>query len=199
MEPTARTSRPTAALAALGGLAALTLHAPPAQAQNLSFTDCSVTARRNATLAVAWLQNSLHRIDAQMGENNLMDWPGNSRRKFRDKLRKRLRIRCISSRRRCRPRNGGVLQGRVVPILHQRRIALCVNNFDKSSRGDELADFIMVVAHEVGHLVRFNSHRRKCSDRYYRPRFSQSVGLAARHAALGTPYSASSYAGQCPS
>jgi hypothetical protein len=185
--------------AALGSLAALALALPTvAQAQNLSFTDCSATARRNATLAVVWLQNSLHRLDAEMGENNLMDWPGNSRSKFRRKLRKRLRIRCISSRRRCEARGGFALQGRVVPVLHQRRIALCVNNFDKSSRGAELADFIMVIAHEVGHLVRFNSHRRKCSDRYYRPRFSQSVGLAAKHAALGTDYSASTYASKCP-
>lgn len=186
--------------ATLGCLAALALSLPAAAgAQDLSFTDCSVTARRNATLAVVWLQNSLHRVDAQMGENNLEDWPGNSRSRFRSKLRKRLRIRCISSRRRCEARNGRFLRGRVVPILHQRRIALCVNNFDKSSRGRELADFIMVIAHEVGHLVRFNGHRRTCSDRYYRPRFSQSVGLAAKHAALGTTYSASTYASECPS
>jgi hypothetical protein len=98
-----------------------------------------------------------------MGKNGLMDWPGGSRSKFAKKLRSRLKIRCIDSKSKCDPTGKKTLRGRVVPILAQRRIALCTNNIASTSSKtgeSEIALYIGVLAHEVAHLVRVNSHRK---------------------------------------
>ena len=122
-----------------------------------------------------------------------MDWPGNSRSKFAAKLEKTLKFKCIDDRNAC---NQG-LAGRVFPVLHHRRIAICSNTIadlasDTSGapfNANQKAWYALVVAHEVGHHVRWNVHRTNCRKLYRTPRFSTSVGLAAFHGYLGTPYS----------
>lgn len=166
----------------------------PAFAGKLRIKKCSAAEKASIRHAHAWLKKNVRNIDRQMGRNGLMDWPGKSRKKFIKKLNKRLKVVCINDRMKCRKarKNGTILMGRTVPILHQRRVALCANSFTSQ------ADYVSTLAHEIGHLIRLNVHRTNCVKRYRHPRFAQSLGLAAFHAYNGVDYNAADYIRYCP-
>ncbi len=161
----------------------------PAVAGKLRIKDCSANERASIVDAYAWLRNNVSKIDRQMGRNGLMDWPGKSRKKFMKKLKKDQKIVCINEKRKCQRAK---MMARSIPILHQKRIALCANLFS------EQADYVSALAHEIGHLIRVNVHRTHCVRLYQRPRFSQSLGLAAFHAFEGTDYNSADYTKYCP-
>ena len=148
----------------------------------------------------------MDKIDRKMGRNGLMSWPGKSRNKFVNKLDKKLKIRCRDAdSKMCTPKEVGdnvfrTRRGRVIPILHQRRIDLCLKNIADSGKDeDEDAAYLAsIIAHEIAHLVRLNAHRTKCVNKYSKPRFSQSVGLAVYHAAMETTFRSSDYTSRCP-
>ena len=152
--------------------------------KNLEVKDCSSSAAKKIDAAVTWLRDNITKVDQKMGKNNLMDWPGKSRKKFLRKLDKKLKFVCRDERNVCTKKKW---VGHVVPILHQKRVALCTNLLSSQ------ADYVRVIAHEISHLVRLNKHRRKCEDKYKKPRFSQSLGMAASHAYKGTNYNSASY------
>lgn len=153
---------------------------------------CTSSEKTTITNALQWLIDNIGKVDKKMGKNGLKDWPGRSKKKFTKKLEKKLKFACVSERRRCqKSKDGSILRGRVVPILHQRRVTLCTNHLS----GD--AEYVSVIAHEIAHLVRLNKHRRKCKKKYEKPRFSQSVGLAAFHAYEGTAYESADYTKYC--
>lgn len=157
------------------------------------FKNCSLSEKSSIKNAVGWLKNNHNKIDSKMGKNKLMKWPGKSHKKFKKKLKKTLKFSCISEKKRCNKakKNGATLGGRTVPVLHQKRIALCTNNLSSN------AWYTAVIAHEIAHLIRINSHRKKCKDKYTKPRFSQSVGLAVYHAYTNTTYKSSDYTKNC--
>ena len=156
--------------------------AGPVLLSNITTKDCSDTTSQRISKSVAWLQNNMSAIDATMrGSNILMFWPDNSRENFEDKLQKDLKFVCINQKNKCNS-----LWGRTVPVLHQKRVALCTDSIDDSAghsaaRMDQL--YIQVIAHEIGHLVRLNGHAGDCS-------FSYAVGFAAEYGFRGIPYSA---------
>jgi hypothetical protein len=147
---------------------------------NIDVENCSDAASQRISSAVAWLQDNLPAIDATMSQSNvLMDWPGNSRKNFEDKLHKDLKFECINQKNKCER-----LWGRTVPILHQQRVALCTDSIDEAAGTDPLdrdALYIHVISHEIGHFVRLNGHASNCS-------FSDAVGFAAEYAFRGIPY-----------
>lgn len=165
-----------------------------ALAGTVTYKDCSATAKSEIPKALAWLTGNISKVDAKMGKNGLMDWPGDSRSKWKAKLGKDLHFVCKDEKNKCQRVSGDgmVLYGQVVPVFAQKTIQLCTNHF---SRG--LEDYVSTIAHEVGHLVRLNAHRTSCTKKCEKPRFSQSVGLAARHAYKNTSYSASTCKSGC--
>lgn len=180
--------------AALVVAAPVAAHAKP----KLVFKRCNAKEKKKIKKAVRWLRNNFGKISRQMGKNGLMDWPGKSKKKLKKKLtRKKIKFRCIGDKKRCQPKkkkNGyyGQLKGRAVPILHQRRVALCTNALQ--GRGEYAA----VIMHELAHLVRINAHRSKCKKRCRKPRFSESVEQATFAAYTGDPYDPSACAAACP-
>jgi hypothetical protein len=160
---------------------------------NVETYDCSALETDKIELAVEWLSENLSAIDGQMGRNGLMDWPGNSRENFKDKLAKELKFYCIDDKNKCGDRG---LKGIVHPVVAQKRINLCAQNIrdDADARGiDHQSRYIHTIAHEIGHLVRINAHRSGCSERFTNPRFSMALGLAAEAAHRGIDYDAGEF------
>lgn len=156
---------------------------------NVETYGCIDLERNKIHIAVDWLSHHMNAIDGQMGRNSLLDWPGNSRENFEEKLEKTLKFHCINEKDKC---NG--LLGIAYPIVAQKRVNICANSI--RDQADRLkiprkALYVHVVAHEIGHLVHLNSHRSACADYYTNPRFSQSLGLAAEFAYRGLTYDAS--------
>ena len=166
---------------------------------NVETYDCTASETADIELAVAWLSENLSSIDAQMGRNSLMDWPGNSRENFEDKLSKRLKFYCINDKDKC---GDGGLKGIVHPVVAQKRINLCAQNIrdDASARGiSRQAHYVHTIAHEIGHLVRINAHRSSCREEFNDPRFSTAIGVAAEAAHRGVTYDADEFiASYCP-
>ncbi|MEM8950400.1 MAG: hypothetical protein AAGA21_12160 [Pseudomonadota bacterium] len=158
---------------------------------NVTTYDCTSDRTEMIDQSVRWLQNNLNLVDAQMGRNGLMDWPGNSEENFEEKLYKDLKIYCINDKNKCQNRVG--LLGIVHPVVAQKRVNLCGQNIEANAAIlgiDQQSLYVSTVAHEIGHLVRVNGHRNGCADRFRRPRFSQAVGLAAEAAHRGIDYDA---------
>jgi hypothetical protein len=166
---------------------------------NVEVHDCNDLETEKIEVGVRWLQDNLALIDAQMGRNGLIDWPGNSRANFEEKLAKQLKFYCINDKKKC---EDGSLRGIVHPVVAQKRINLCTQNMrdDADARGiSRQSYYIHLIAHEVGHLVRINTHRSGCSERFTDPRFSGALGLAAEVAHRGVDYDASYFlAWYCP-
>lgn len=179
---------------------------PSASATKYIWRDCSPSDQTKIRAAVTWLKRNVGKIDDKMGRGGLMKWPGKSRKKFIKKLDKTLKIRCRSAKSKmCTPKEVDenthrTTRGRVIPIVHQRRIDLCLNHIADSGVTDEedAAHLTSVIAHEIAHLIRLNAHRKSCIKKYEKPKFSQSVGLATFHAYMKTRYRSSDYTSRCP-
>ncbi len=159
--------------------------------------DCNELEENKIHSAVNWLKQNLSALDQQMGKNKLVEWPGNSRKKFKKKLGKKLKFVCISQKKKC-----GKLLGIVYPVVAQKRINLCTNSIRDYADGWAIprgAAYAHVIAHEIAHLVRLNAHRNQCRDKYVKPRFSRTLGLAAEYAFRGMTYQASDFDSACPS
>jgi hypothetical protein len=166
---------------------------------NVETYDCTAAETADIELAVEWLSENLSAIDGQMGRNGLMNWPGNSRENFQDKLSKPLKFYCINGKNKC---GDGGLKGIVHPVVAQKRINLCAQNIrdDATSRGiSRQSRYVHTIAHEIGHLVRINAHRSSCREEFTDPRFSTAIGVAAEVAHRGVTYDADDFiASYCP-
>ncbi|MFN3200343.1 MAG: hypothetical protein ACE366_18235 [Bradymonadia bacterium] len=165
-----------------------------ASAGTITFKGCSASDQSNIKQAVQWLKDNISKIDAKMGKGALMSWPGNSRKKWLAKLDKDLKFVCKNAKKKCQrvSKSGTVLYGQVVPVFQQKTVQLCTNHF---TRG--MSDYVGTIAHEIGHLVRLNAHRTNCKKLCEKPRFSQSVGIAAEIAYTGGSYSAKACKKSC--
>jgi hypothetical protein len=160
---------------------------------NVETYDCTASETTDIESAVEWLSENLSAIDGQMGRNGLMDWPGNSRENFDDKLAKPLKFYCINDKNKC---GDGGLKGIVHPVVAQKRINLCAQNIraDADARGiSRQSRYVNTIAHEIGHLVRWNLHRSSCREEFNDPRFSTAIGMAAEAAHRGVDYDASEF------
>ncbi len=187
------TNNPIFRTALLGAVLAAATVSTPAFAAKIKYKNCSKTDERNIKDALSWLKNNMSKVDRKMGKNGLKDWPGGSRKKFVKKLDKNLKFVCKNDKRKCKKnKDGSVLMGKVVPVFKQKTIQLCTNNFF-----DGQVNYVATIAHEIAHLIRLNAHRTSCKKKYEKPRFSQSVGLAAYHAYKSSTYKASNYTRWC--
>ncbi len=158
---------------------------------NVRIYDCNDGETEKIDQSVRWLQQNMAAIDGQMGRNGLMDWPGNSRENFSDKLSEELKFYCINQKNKC-TRERDTLLGKVYVGVAQKRVNLCTENIREVADTlgvDRQSLYTAVVAHELGHLVRLNAHRASCEDSFTRPRFSQALGLAVEAAYRGLDYS----------
>jgi len=163
---------------------------------NVETHDCTASETEKIHIGVGWLQDNLPALDQQMGRNGLMDWPGNSRENFEDKLFKELKFYCINQKKKCDKGIGGI----TYPVVAQQRINLCTENIADGVRqvSTEQSSYIRTIAHEIGHLVRWNGHSSNCRERYTDPGFSMALGLAAEVAHLGVDYDADDFLSLCP-
>lgn len=183
---------PTAGTSGSGGSAPVS--------PDLTVHDCSVADEALVRDAINWLSQSLSLVDGHMGQDTLMDWPGNTRGNFEDKLWSGLDIYCIDQKNKCTPKEDGELLGVTYPVVAPKRINLCAGNLRRRSGMSELTSFVHTIAHEIGHLIRANVHRPSCAERYNNPRFSQAIGLAAECAHRGITYDANDFRRErCPS
>ena len=150
---------------------------------------CSPESEQQIRDAFDWLENNLAAIDARMGTDGIDRWRGKSRVKLKRLLtRRNLTIQCGDRYRRCRriSEKGGHLLGWTMPLLDNGWLELCTQRYR------DQADYVGVIAHELGHLVRRkskrNGHRKTCRWRCKKPRFAQSLGIAAWHAWHGTRF-----------
>jgi hypothetical protein len=164
---------------------------------NVTTEDCSVADSRRIGDAVTWLKNNIPAITHKMLESpDLMSWPGNTRENFEEKLDKDLKFYCISQKNKCDD-----LFGIVHPVVAQKRINLCSAQINESGGSDSAAIdalYVGVVAHEIGHLIRLNTHPGGCVTRFTDGSFSDALGFAAEYAFRGIPYDPKAYAGGCP-
>ena len=154
---------------------------------NVTTEGCSSADSRRIGDAVTWLKNNIPAISAKMAESSyLMSWPGNTREKFEEKLDKDLEFHCISQKNKCDD-----LLGVTYPVFAQQRVNLCSAEIDASGGGDAAKTdglYIQVVAHEIGHLIRINTHQGGCITRFTDGSFSDALGFAAEYAFRGEPY-----------
>ncbi|HMR29629.1 MAG TPA: hypothetical protein PKA13_16895 [Geminicoccaceae bacterium] len=164
---------------------------------NVTTEDCSDADSRRIGDAVTWLKSNIPAITAKMAQSpDLMSWPGNSRENFEDKLDKPLKFHCIGGKAKC-----GDLLGITYPVFAQSRVNLCSTQIDASRAGDSFgidALYVHVVAHEIGHLIRLNTHKAGCIARYTDGSFSDALGFAAEYAFRNLPYDPAAYDGDCP-
>jgi hypothetical protein len=166
---------------------------------NVEIFDCTDEETEAIDQSVRWLKANMAAIDGQMGRNSLMDWPGNSRANFVDKLNSELHFYCINDKNKCE--NKPDLLGKVYPVFAQKRVNICGDNIRYwagwtgpvlESLGyatlDEQTLYTSVVAHEIGHLIRVNTHRANCERSYTQARFSKALGLAVEAAGRGIDY-----------
>jgi len=162
---------------------------------NVRIYDCNDGEIEKIDQSVRWLQQNMAALDAQMGRNGLMDWPGNSRENFEEKLSKDLKFYCINHKNKCTRQRDDML-GKVYPGVAQKRVNLCTQNM-RDVAGilgiDRQSFYVQVVAHEIAHLVRLNMHRSNCLESFTNPRFSQALGLAADAAHRGITYDAAQW------
>lgn len=156
-------------------------------AAKLSFSNCSKTEKSEIKTAVKWLKNNIKKIDREMGKRGLMNWPGNSRKKFQKKLSKKLKFVCKTGRKMCEVKKDGRMTfGKVIPVFKGKTIYLCPKYFS-----NDKAQYASTIAHEIGHLIRLNGHRKPLCEKFKRPRFSESLGQAVQAAHSGKEYNAS--------
>lgn len=164
---------------------------------NVSTEGCSSADSRRIGDAVTWLQNNIPAISARMAESRyLMSWPGNTRENFEEKLDEDLEFHCISQKNKCDD-----LLGIVYPVFAQSRINLCSAEINARGGGDPAktdALFVGVIAHEIGHLIRINTHQGGCITRFTDGSFSDALGFAAEYAFRGDPYDPLNYVSGCP-
>ncbi len=166
---------------------------------NVRIFDCTDEETESIDQSVRWLRANMAAIDAQMGRNSLMDWPGNSRENFVDKLNSELHFYCINDKNKCENKPG--LLGKTYPGFAQKRVNICGDNIRYWAGWtapvleelgyatiDEQTLYTTVVAHEIGHLIRANVHRTNCERSYTRARFSKALGLAVEAAGRGIDY-----------
>jgi hypothetical protein len=169
--------------------------ADDARLPNVDVYDCNDGETDKIHESVRWLQDNLSALDAKMGRDGLMDWPGDSRANFEEKLSKPLKFYCINHKNKC-TRQRDTMLGKVYPGVAQKRVNLCTQNMRDVAdllAIDRQALYVQVVAHEIAHLVRLNAHRSNCLEAFTNPRFSQAVGLAADSAYRGIDYSAAAW------
>ena len=166
------------------------------QNPNIRIGYCPHDAQEAIDTTVTWLKRNMRKIDRQMGRNHLMAWPRNSRKKFRGKLYKPLKFMCADHQKLCK--NWG---GSADPVFHSQRIRLCMNKKRNRSGKLRMGSVIELIAHEMGHLVRLNTHtdRGSAQEKACRPGFANAVGFAAQYAYLGRDYPATFSGGRsCP-
>lgn len=163
-----------ALLACLLGLA-FTSTALAGDKPNLKFKGCSKTDETKITDAWQWVIDNVDKIQSKMGKNGLKSMSDKVKKRYKKKLLKKTKVRCMNEKKACKK-----VWGWALPIAHQKRISLCTQYFAK----DTLRDYSVTIAHEVAHLARINGHRTKCEKMYTKPRFSQSIDLAV-HALYG--------------
>ena len=170
---------------------------PASLPPNVTTEDCSSVDSQRIGDAVTWLKNNIPAITSKMTESPyLMSWPGNTRENFEEKLDKPLKFHCISGKAKCDD-----LLGITYPVFAQSRVNLCSAEINASRSGNTVgtaALYAHVVAHEIGHLIRLNTHKTGCVARYTDGTFSDALGFAAEYAYLGQPYDPAAYDGNCP-
>ena len=178
--------------AATGGTGATPIHLPA----NVSTENCPGADAARIGFTVAWLQDNLELIDAKMRQSEyLAFWPGNSREHFAAKLEKNIEFVCINQKNKCDD-----LLGVTTPVFAQKRVSLCTTNINESGGSDPVATdalYIHVIAHEIGHLVRINTHPGGCVRRFTDGSFSDVLGFAAEYAFRNEPYDPKAYAAKC--
>ena len=152
----------------------------------LKTTHCSRTERSQIKTALNWLLDNLPNIDRRLLKNELSDWPGRSRKRFVTRIKKReLTIVCQKKQSRC---SGDKVpywieaDGRRLPVLHSHQIQLCTRELRGAS------DYALVIAHELGHLVWVNAHRKVCADTCLKLRLSRSLEVAVKNEQQGRHY-----------
>ena len=167
-------------------------HGGYAMLPNVRIYDCNDGEIEKIDQSVRWLQQNMAALDAQMGRIGLINWPGNSRENFEEKLSKDLKFYCINHKSKCTRERGSMLE-KVYPGVAQKRVNLCPQNLRDVA--DLLAVsresiYATVVAHEIAHLVRLNAHRSGCQNTIANPCFSTAVGLTTDAAYRGLTFDA---------
>jgi uncharacterized repeat protein (TIGR04076 family) len=125
-----------------------------------------------------------------MGQGGLTPWLGRSRQRFLKRLRgPRIPVRCVSKKVCEAQKTGQITLGDwAIPLRHTKPIELCTHALSG------IGQYVVALAHEIGHMSWGNADKRDCQERCIRPRLSNALTLAAYHAWHGTGHDPS----QCP-
>ena len=153
-------------------------------------TRCNTVEALTIQQAFNWLRQNMDKLDEQMGKGGLSPWTGRARQRFTERLSKsRSRVTC-SGKKACEATTLSRIRLGAwdLPIRHKTKIVLC------TAQLSGLGQYVVTIAHELGHLVWANADRKACLQRCIQPRMSDSLSLAAYHAWHGTGHDPA----QCP-
>ena len=162
-------------LFALPALLACLLLATSAHAgkPNLKFKKCKKADEAQIEKAWQWVIDHVDDIAAKMGKDGLSKMSAKQKARYKKKLEKKTNVRCIDDKKSCK---NSKVDGYAIPILHQKKIHLCTKELN--ARRDPMREYVIVIAHELAHLVKIQAHRTNCEKYYRNPRFAQSIDLA---------------------
>ena len=162
----------------------------PVQEAEAGIPKCSEVESLTIGQALNWLRQNMGRLDEQMGKGGLSPWLGRTRDRFTERLNKsHSLVVCARGTACAASKTARIRLGDWdLPVRHKTRIELCPANLSG------IGQYVVVIAHELGHLVWANADRRNCLDRCTHPRLSDSLTLAAYHAWHSTGHAAA----QCP-
>ena len=147
-----------------------------ANAQQFETAQCSRSERGKIRSAMRWLLDTMPRYERHLTKAVLANWPGQSRARFVERLKKRsIKFRCVNEGDLCQAANGkyGIsYRNKLLPVIHRSPIVICTSDVVT------VEEYALVIGHELGHLVWVNAHQRECAKKCLKPRLSRSIELA---------------------
>ena len=153
------------------------------QAARVNTPGCNRTERAQILRAVSWLKSHLNQIADRMGTDGLSPFEGRSKARLSKRLRRGHLSFACTKRKDCHKNVHTIkIADWAVPVQHRYPLELCTAKLANEGQ------YLVVIAHELGHQVWINADRKDCLKRCDQPRLSQSLATVVYHLWHGSRY-----------